>query len=134
MYLKNITSNPQFITRRDSYRRSYLKFPLHTNTKIEIEIEIEERANGGRFSLKVYLARHNFTVDTTYVDTGIKTSLVVCINNITSKGLVGTNTTVVRPLYCIYTVNNQRASGLAVPGFLHLPQGLGFEPWEWWFS
>lgn len=104
-YLKNITSNPQFITRRDSDRRSYLKFPLHTNTKIELEIE--KRAKGGRFSLKVYLARHNFTVDTTDVDTGIKTSLVVCINNITSKSLVRTNTTVVRSLNCIHTVNTK---------------------------
>lgn len=65
------------------------------------------RKMGGRFSLKVYLARHNFTVDTTDVDTGIKTSLVVCINNITSKSLVRTNTTVVRPLNCIHTVNTK---------------------------
>lgn len=67
-YLKNVTSNPQFITSGDAYRRSYLELPL---------------------------ARHNLAIDTTNVNASIKTSLVMSVDNITSKSLVSTNTTIV---------------------------------------
>lgn len=48
---------------------------------------------------KMYLSRHNFAIDTANVDACIKASLVVCINNITSKSLVSTNSAVVWPLW-----------------------------------
>lgn len=43
----------------------------------------------------VHLARHDFPIDTTNVDAGIKTSFIVSINDVTTKRLVGANRTVV---------------------------------------
>lgn len=68
LYLKNITSSPDLIAGRDSDRWSDLKLPL---------------------------AGHHLAVNPTDVDSGVKASLVVCIDDITSKSLIGTNTTVV---------------------------------------
>lgn len=45
-----------------------------------------------------YLTGHNFSIDATYVDSSIKTGLVVRINNVAAKGFVRTNATIVWPL------------------------------------
>jgi hypothetical protein len=45
-----------------------------------------------------YLARHHFSIDATDADASIKTGFVMRIYNITAKGLIRTNTTVVRTL------------------------------------
>ena len=56
------------------------------------------------------LARHHFSIDATNVDASIKTGFVMGVNNVTAKGLVSTNTTVVgalltqKILLFIYTV------------------------------
>lgn len=47
---------------------------------------------------KIYLAGHDLAVNAANVDSGIKTSLVVSINDIATKSLFSTNTAVVWPL------------------------------------
>lgn len=60
----------------------------------------------------MYLARHHLSIDATNIDASIKTGFVMGVDNVTAKGLVSSNTTVVGPLFTqstlpfIYTVWN----------------------------
>lgn len=52
-----------------------------------------------RTDLKLPLSRHDFTIGTTNTQTGVKTSFIVSIDNVTTKGFVCTNCTIVRTLF-----------------------------------
>lgn len=54
-----------------------------------------------RKGVKVNLARHNFAVSPTDIDSGVKTSFVMRINDVSSKGFVCSNSTVVRSLFSL---------------------------------
>lgn len=51
-----------------------------------------------RANLVLPLRRHDLSVDTGDVDTGVETGSVVCLNNVSGENLAGTDTTVVRTL------------------------------------
>ena len=46
-----------------------------------------------------HLTGHDFTVDSTDIDSGIKTSLIVSVYNISTEGLVCSRATIVRTLH-----------------------------------
>lgn len=49
----------------------------------------------GQKLARSYLPWHDFPVDAADVDSGVKAGLVVGVNDVASKGLIGTGTTVV---------------------------------------
>lgn len=55
------------------------------------------------FCTEIYLSRHNFTVNAADINTSIKASFVVRVNNFAPKSLLSTNTTVVWSLNYIKT-------------------------------
>lgn len=50
---------------------------------------------------KLNLARHDFAVSATDIDSGVKTSFVMRIYDVSSKGFVCSNSTVVRSLFSL---------------------------------
>lgn len=58
----------------------------------------------------VYLAWHNFTIDSTDIDSSIEAGLVMCIHYITPKGLVCSCTTVVGSLQQLYQIQMRVSS------------------------
>jgi hypothetical protein len=49
----------------------------------------------------IHLPRHDLPIDATDVDAGEEASLVVGVNDVTPKGLLRTNTAVVRTLHTV---------------------------------
>lgn len=109
IYLKNVTSNPYFVSCRDSNGWSNLEFPLiilrkTKRTKMLISdlsefIGLIRKVWDYRWCNMIgYLPRHDFTIYTADVYTSVKTCFVVSIDYVSSECLVSTDTTVVWPL------------------------------------
>lgn len=113
--LKNISSDPQLITSRNTNSRTNLKLPLfHASTSQPFTgnlwrnydlliVELEDRRKGRKkeeYSLNwAHLSRHNFSINSTDVNSSIEAGLIVWIYYITTKCLVCPYTTIVGALH-----------------------------------
>lgn len=103
IYLQNVTSNPQFISSWNANSRSNLEFPLK-NYNLKRTIDVKYPNENMHFGREFYLTGHHFRIYATDVDSGIQTSLVMCIYNVTTKSFICSNPTVIWALDAIKTI------------------------------
>lgn len=88
--------HPQVITHVNPFARPDLELPLEDNKQLRPVFSSCNLVQVGSVCSSRYLSRHHFCIGAANLDSSIKTGSIVSLHNISTIGLISSNTAVVR--------------------------------------